>query len=184
MKNITRFFVLFVLCLSALVSCSKEGQIQQGKKLQITPEALIFTKAAGSQTLELKTKASQWNAVVSKNDWLEIDKTSGNGSSEIVVTVTENNKELRTATITFSASGCRSVVVDVTQHPLEELINPSATGLFAIPELPGADSPCVLYYRADKKSPFYNYKDDMYAHIGIVETGWVHVPADWDQNID
>ena len=126
MKNITRFFVLSVLCLSALVSCSKEEQVQQGKKLQVTPDALYFTKAASSQTLELKTNASQWKAVVSKNDWLEIDKTSGTGSGEITVNVTENNKELRTATITFSASGYKSAVVKVTQHPVDELINPSA----------------------------------------------------------
>lgn len=184
MKNITRFFVLFVLCLSALVSCSKEGQIQQGKKLQITPEALYFTKAAASQTLELKTNASQWNAVVSKNDWLEIDKTSGTGSCDIVVTVSENNKELRTATISFSATGYKTAVVNVTQHPVDELINPSATGLFSIPELPEADSPCVLYYRADKESPFYDYKKDMYAHIGIVEAEWMCVQADWDKNTD
>ena len=184
MKNITRFFVLFVLCLSALVSCSKEGQIQQGKKLQITPEALYFTKAAASQTLELKTNASQWNAVVSQNDWLEIDKTSGTGSCDIVVTVSENNKELRTATISFSATGYKTVVVPVTQHPLDELVNPSATGLFSIPELPEPDSPCVLYYRADKNSPFYDYKKDMYAHIGIVEAEWMCVQADWDKNTD
>ena len=184
MKNITRLFVLSVLCLSALVSCSKEEQVQQGKKLQVTPDALYFTKAASSQTLELKTNASQWKAVVSKNDWLEIDKTSGTGSGEITVNVTENNKELRTATITFSASGYKSAVVKVTQHPVDELINPSATGLFAIPELPEADSPCVLYYRADKSSPFYNYHEDIYAHIGIVEAEWMYVQSEWDKNID
>lgn len=184
MKNITRFFVLLVLCLSALVSCSKEEQVQQGKKLQVTPDALYFTKAASSQTLELKTNASQWKAVVSKNDWLEIDKTSGTGSGEIAVNVTENNKELRTATITFSASGYKSAVVKVTQHPVDELINPSATGLFAIPELPEADSPCVLYYRADKSSPFYDYHKDIYAHIGIVEAEWMYVQSEWDKNID
>ena len=184
MKNITRFFVLSVLCLSALVSCSKEEQVQQGKKLQVTPDALYFTKAASSQTLELKTNASQWKAVVSKNDWLEIDKTSGTGSGEITVNVTENNKELRTATITFSASGYKSAVVKVTQHSVDELINPSATGLFAIPELPEADSPCVLYYRADKSSPFYDYHEDIYAHIGIVEAEWMYVQSEWDKNID
>ena len=184
MKNITRLFVLSVLCLSALVSCSKEEQVQQGKKLQVTPDALYFTKAASSQTLELKTNASQWKAVVSKNDWLEIDKTSGTGSGEITVNVTENNKELRTATITFSASGYKSAVVKVTQHPVDELINPSATGLFAIPELPEADSPCVLYYRADKSSPFYDYHEDIYAHIGIVEAEWMYVQSEWDKNID
>ena len=184
MKNITRFFVLFVLCLSALVSCSKEGQVQQGKKLQITPEALYFTKAAASQTLELKTNASQWNAVVSKNDWLEIDKTSGTGSCDIVVTVSENNKELRTATISFSATGYKTAVVNVTQHPVDELVNPSAIGLFSIPELPEPDSPCVLYYRADQKSPFYDYKGDLYAHIGVVEAEWMFVQADWDKNTD
>lgn len=184
MKNITRFFVLSVLCLSALFSCSKEEQVQQGKKLQVTPDALYFTKAASSQTLELKTNASQWKAVVSKNDWLEIDKTSGTGSGEITVNVTENNKELRTATITFSASGYKSAVVKVTQHPVDELINPSATGLFAIPELPEADSPCVLYYRADKSSPFYDYHEDLYAHIGIVEAEWMYVQSEWDKNID
>ncbi len=184
MKNITRFFVLSVLCLSALVSCSKEEQVQQGKKLQVKPDALFFTRAATSQILELKTNASQWTATVSKNDWLEIDKTSGTGSCDIVVTVSENNKELRTATISFSATGYKTVVVPVTQHPLDELVNPSATGLFSIPELPEPDSPCVLYYRADKNSPFYDYKKDMYAHIGIVEAEWMCVQADWDKNTD
>ena len=179
MKNITRFFVLSVLCLSALVSCSKEEQVQQGKKLQVTPDALFFTRAATSQTLELKTNASQWTATVSKNDWLEIDKTSGTGSCDIVVTVSENNKELRTATISFSATGYKTAVVNVTQHPVDELINPSATGLFAIPELPEADASCVLYYRVDQKSPFYDYKGDLYAHIGVVEAEWMFVQAEW-----
>lgn len=184
MKNITRFFVLSVLCLSALVSCSKEEQVQQGKKLQVTPDALFFTRAATSQTLELRTNASQWTATVSKNDWLEIDKTSGTGSCDIVVTVSENNKELRTATISFSATGYKTAVVNVTQHPVDELINPSATGLFAIPELPEADASCVLYYRADQKSPFYDYKGDLYAHIGVVEAEWMFVQAEWEENID
>lgn len=184
MKNITRFFVLSVLCLSALVSCSKEEQVQQGKKLQVTPDALFFTRAATSQTLELKTNASQWTATVSKNDWLEIDKTSGTGSCDIVVTVSENNKELRTATISFSATGYKTAVVNVTQHPVDELVNPSATGLFAIPELPEADASCVLYYRADQKSPFYDYKGDLYAHIGVVEAEWMFVQAEWEENTD
>lgn len=184
MKNITRFFVLSVLCLSALVSCSKEEQVQQGKKLQVTPDALFFTRAATSQTLELKTNASQWTATVSKNDWLEIDKTSGTGSCDIVVTVSENNKELRTATISFSATGYKTAVVNVTQHPVDELVNPSAIGLFSIPELPEPDSPCVLYYRADQKSPFYDYKGDLYAHIGVVEAEWMFVQAEWEENID
>ena len=57
-------------------------------------------------------------------------------------------------------------------------------GLSSVPENPNADESCILYYKADSKSPFYNYTDDIYAHIGVVDESWAHVQADWNKNTD
>lgn len=184
MKRATRYLVLFFLCLTVFVFCSREEQLQQGKKLLVTPDALHFTKEASSQTLTISTNAPEWRASVSENDWLTLDRESGNGSCDVVASVSANSGEKRTATISFSATGFKTAVVQVTQHPLDELINPSAIGLFSVPENPDADSPCTLYYRADSNSPFFDFNEDLYAHIGIVEAEWMFVQAEWDENTD
>ena len=153
--------------------------------MSVTPSALYFTKAESSDILNVDTNADQWKVVVDKDaDWLSLDKTSGSGSDVITVSVTENKSgSTREAHITISAPAFKTANILVSQVSVEELINPSATGLFAIPELPDADSDCVLYYRADSKSPFYNYTKDMYAHIGVVEAEWMFVQAQWNENI-
>lgn len=57
-----------------------------------------------------------------------------------------------------------------------------SSGLYAVPELPDADSPCTLYYKADASSPFYGFQGELYAHIGIAETEWTFVQAGWNEN--
>lgn len=153
--------------------------------MSVTPSALYFTKVESSDILNVDTNADQWKVVVDKDaDWLSLDKTSGSGSDVITVSVTENKSgSTREAHITISAPAFKTANILVSQVSVEELINPSATGLFAIPEQPDADSDCVLYYRADSKSPFYNYTKDMYAHIGVVEAEWMFVQAQWNENI-
>ena len=56
-------------------------------------------------------------------------------------------------------------------------------GLYADPEIPDADGPCTLYYKADD-AKFKGWTDDLYAHIGIVGTEWAFVQAEWSENID
>lgn len=42
-----------------------------------------------------------------------------------------------------------------------------------------------ITYKSSSGSQLYNYKGDVYVHIGIVDNGtWVNVPADWNENID
>lgn len=184
MKHFFRLSSLFYILLCFFISCEKNPQTQLNK-MSVTPSALYFTKAESSDILNVDTNADQWKVVVDKDaDWLSLDKTSGSGSDVITVSVTENKSgSTREAHITISAPAFKTANILVSQVSVEELINPSATGLFAIPELPDADSDCVLYYRADSKSPFYNYTKDMYAHIGVVEAEWMFVQAQWNENI-
>ena len=57
-------------------------------------------------------------------------------------------------------------------------------GLTSEPSQPNADQACKLFYKADSSSPFYNYTEDIYAHIGVVNESWQHVQANWGENKD
>lgn len=58
-------------------------------------------------------------------------------------------------------------------------------GLSYSPETANADSTLTIYFKADKSSALYNYKEEVYVHIGVVEEGtWMFVPAEWNQNLD
>lgn len=75
---------------------------------------------------------------------------------------------------------------DPVDQPQVEEIDPDSieAGLSSVPELPNADNACVLYYKAASGSPFYNYADDIYAHIGVVDESWAFVQAGWNENKD
>ena len=68
----------------------------------------------------------------------------------------------------------------------EPTVDPSlyGNGLTSDPQQPNADQACTLYYKADASSPFYNYTEDIYAHIGIVNETWECVQANWNENKD
>ena len=68
----------------------------------------------------------------------------------------------------------------------EPIVDPSlyGNGLTSDPQQPNADQACTLYYKADASSPFYNYTEDIYAHIGIVNETWECVQANWNENKD
>lgn len=57
-------------------------------------------------------------------------------------------------------------------------------GAYSVPETPSADSPCTIFYQADENSPFYGYKGELYAHIGVVDGEWKHTVAQWGVNTD
>ena len=177
MTYLNRMAVLASLIVIIFASCEKNGPAVN--KLSVTPTDLFFTKAASSEVLKLETNADDWYVVMDETlDWISVDKKSGSGNADITVSVTANPGEERACVVKVGAVGFKTAVINVTQKAVEELINPSAIGLFAVPELPDADSPCSLYYRADAKSPFYNYNKDLYAHIGIVEAARMFVQAE------
>ncbi len=60
------------------------------------------------------------------------------------------------------------------------LIDKTLTALWCDPVLPDADSPMTISFRAGKDSDLYNYKGEVYAHIGVIQFGvWTYVKADW-----
>ena len=185
MKLFCRIIVYATVFCTLMTSCEKKPQTSLNK-MSVDPTDLYFTKDASSQTITVDTNAEQWTVTITENgDWFSIDKTSGSGSGVLTVTVNENKTgEDRKAGFKISAPAFKTANITITQLAGDELINPSATGLFSIPELPAADESCILYYRADSKSPFYNYTKDMYAHIGVVEAEWMFVQAQWNENID
>ncbi|MDD4776931.1 MAG: alpha-amylase family glycosyl hydrolase [Fermentimonas sp.] len=51
------------------------------------------------------------------------------------------------------------------------------------PTVPDADKELTIYFKAPAGSGLYNYKGDVYVHIGIINEGqWQKVPAGWDEN--
>lgn len=49
---------------------------------------------------------------------------------------------------------------------------------------PDADKELKITFKAAKSSPLYSYTGDVYIHIGVIAEGaWMHVPAEWTQNL-
>lgn len=89
-----------------------------------------------------------------------------------------DEQENVTGDSSYNAAGNESFV----ENPLADN---NVTALWTTPELPNADGPVTISFRAGKKSPLYGYTGDVYAHIGILEYGtWKCVQADWTENKD
>lgn len=187
MRNVLfRILSLALLSLSLTLVCCKEQDPNQGaKQLKIEPREVVFAKGASSQTISVTTNAESWTAVIKEGDWFTITPESGTApGGEVTISAGECGTSTRTGKLEFSAPGCLKVTVNVSQEPVSEVIGPGKTGLFTIEETPDADQSCTLYYRAAQGTPFYGYTQPIYAHIGIVETEWMYVQADWNTNID
>ncbi len=66
-----------------------------------------------------------------------------------------------------------------------ESTEPEGTGtaLWCTPELPDADSPMTISFRAGEDSPLYNHTGEVYGHLGVIEFGvWKYVKAEWQEN--
>ncbi|MGN0202089.1 MAG: alpha-amylase family glycosyl hydrolase [Candidatus Cryptobacteroides sp.] len=176
---------IFIFLSLSAVSCGEKDPMQTAKQLKIEPSTIVFARSASSQTLTVTTNADTWTAVVKQGDWFTISPSSGTApGGEVVVSAGDCGAQPRSGQIEFSAPGCLKVTVNVSQEPLDEVIGAGKTGLFTVEELPDADNACTLYYRAAAGSTFYGYTSPLYAHIGIVETEWLYVQADWNTNID
>ncbi|MDD7135469.1 MAG: alpha-amylase family glycosyl hydrolase [Bacteroidales bacterium] len=186
MKNYRqRILSIFIVLSLFVVSCGEKDPMQTAMQLKVTPSAVVFPKSASSQTVTVTTNAETWKAVVKQGDWFTLSADSGTSpGGEVVITAGECGSQSRTGQIEFSAPGCIKVTVNVSQEPVSEVIGPGKTGLFTVEDLPDADSGCTLYYRAAQGTVFYGYTQPLYAHIGIVETEWMYVQADWNTNID
>ena len=177
------YLIVAVLCSALLFSCKEPDPIEEPVKeatLKVEPVLVKFTSAAGSNVVKVTTDAAAWNASVKDAAWLKISPETGNGNADVTFTVEKNEGARRSAVVTFSAENSKDVQITVIQEKGEAPVEKN--GLYSDPEKPDADQPCVLYYKADKESPFFDKSGDLYAHIGINE--WANVQADWSQNIE
>lgn len=178
------YYLLFaVLCSALLFSCKEPDSIDGPTKeaiLKVEPVLVKFTSAAGSSAVKVTTDAVAWNASVKDAAWLKVLPETGNGNDDVTFTVEKNEGARRSTVVTFSSENSKDVQITVIQEKGEAPVE--KTGLYADPERPDADQPCVLYYKADRESPFFDKSGDLYAHIGINE--WAYVQADWGQNIE
>ena len=172
-----------VICSALLFSCNEPDTVEEpagNTELKADPSVVKFSNGAESKIVKVTTDADAWTASFTGADWLTVSPETGNGNADVTFAVSANTSGRRSATVTFKAEGLKDVQVTVIQ---EEGQAPSEkTGLYSDPEKPDADSPCAIYYKADKNSPFFDKSVDLYAHIGINE--WSHVQAEWGQNID
>ena len=172
-----------VICSALLFSCNEPDPVEEpagNTELKANPSVVKFSNGAESKIVKVTTDADAWTASFTGADWLTVSPETGNGNADVTFAVSANTSGRRSATVTFKAEGLKDVQVTVIQ---EEGQAPSEkTGLYSDPEKPDADSPCVIYYKAEKNSPFFDKSVDLYAHIGINE--WSHVQAEWGQNID
>ena len=170
-----------------ILSCTSEDNptATNSITLSINPPALVFGGEASSQEITVSTNAKKWTAEIpSTSSWVSLSTTSGSGDASVKVSVGGNGYAMRSTTISFSAKGAKTKLLTISQEPGNGETPPIGTsGLYADPEIPDADGPCTLYYKADD-AKFKGWTDDLYAHIGIVGTEWTFVQAEWNENID
>ncbi len=115
---------------NALFSCYSSGQadvviyknyvgggadVPAEPSFSLSTESLEFEAEGGSKTITVKSENNFYGAVTATTDaeWLTID----NNDYTFNITAEANEDNSRTATITFSAEGCKDVVVSVSQEP-------------------------------------------------------------------
>ncbi len=178
MKNYLR--LLFALMTAALFfSCEEPEPVNEGATTLKTDKTILkFAAKEGSETIALTTDSEAWTAAADA-DWITVDPISGSGDAQVTVSVPSNQGARRSSSVIFSAEGLKDVMITVIQ---EEGVRPEdKTGVFSDPETLAADSPCTLFFRAEKGSSLFGVTE-LYAHIGINE--WSNVQADWGSNTD
>lgn len=169
-------FFLSILILS-VYGCKDAVEIQEQGLLSVTPASLTFDSTEGSQLIEIRTDAGSWSLAQTENtEWCHPARTSGKTSSSFNISVSGNDGEERSATLTVSAPGCEDVTVTVIQS--------GEGGFSTFPEEPDADKALTITFKAPGTSALYGYTGDVYIHIGVVDGSWMFVPAGWDENIE
>ena len=174
------FLIAGTICL--VTACQGNEPVETtATKLSVSPTAVTFAKDGGSQTVHIDTDSHNWSIKELEADWLTADPMTGDGPCDVTLTAEPNTGSRRVISLVVTANGCKNAFISVIQ---EASPAPAVKkGLYADPEIPDADGPCTLYYKADD-AKFKGWTDDLYAHIGIVGTEWTFVQAEWNENID
>ncbi len=187
MKQFVNTWVLVLLAL-LLVRCSSEDKVEgdsftpdSGSKAYFT-NGMEFTQSQGNKTIAFTTSGA-WSASVFGSDtgWCTVTPSSGKGGYTLVtVAAGENTSGLfREAVLTFATGSVKQTVA------VSQLGKETPDGISFTPDAPDADSPMTITFKAASSSDLYNYKGDVYVHIGVVSEGtWMYVPAEWNVNTD
>ena len=117
-----------MLILSALlvlfVSCD-EVKPDSGTKssIVVTPEEVTFDMAGGNEIISIKLNSVEggWTLIQTEGlDWCKPARTSGNTSTSFKLAVSANNSAPRSVTLEFSASGCESAYLKVSQKGVSD----------------------------------------------------------------
>lgn len=70
---------------------------------------------------------------------------------------------------------------DPPEPPIEEY----EEGINLFPSTFEAEKEAQIVFKASSSSELYNYTDDVYVHIGVIDgSEWRYVPATWEENIE
>ena len=99
-----------------------------------------------------------------------------------------NNKTVKTVSTALTLLLISILLFSCGEDPVVPPIKPEPKPLqdwFSWdPTSPDADKELTIFFKAPSTSGLYNYKGDVYVHIGIINEGtWQKVPAEWDENI-
>ena len=85
-------------------------------ELSVSPDKLDFPAKGGVRQIEVSATSAWTVTVGSGSDWCTLSRTSAESSAKVNITVSQNTGDSgRTATLTFSSSGCDPVSMSVTQ---------------------------------------------------------------------
>ena len=153
---------------------------KQKDALTLTASRFEMGKEGGNVQVEVKANiAFEVEIPEADRSWISQVNTRGLVSANLIFAVAPNQEPAGREGEIVIRSGSLSEKLRITQE------GSCDDGLSFRPGAPDADLPLTLYFKATKDSPLYDYTGDVYVHAGVVSEGsWMHVPADWNTNVD
>lgn len=101
------------------VSCNKEQSYVDTDRFVVERTEISADYEGGTASIAVNTNAS-WRVLPEQDyNWMTIDKTSGQGTGDILLTFAKNEGDERSAVLSLLASGYDPVVVTITQEALK-----------------------------------------------------------------
>ena len=109
---------LFAVCSFLAAACSSEP-FAGPEGFFVEKSSFSIDYEGGSCSIVITTQA-QWTVEAEQNyDWMTINRTSGKGTGDVLLTFSRNEGDERTAVLTVTASGYDPVTVNITQEALK-----------------------------------------------------------------
>lgn len=119
MKKALEYCMLLWLALFVFTACQPKNDDVEEATLSINKSALAFTKAGGTETIDVETNQENWSAFSTNRDWIKITKKD----RSIEITVEENAKEeTRVGSVVVLAGG-RSAEIEINQSQAEVVLS-------------------------------------------------------------